>query len=105
MIPSSHMFVNTKDMAGVPVETKSGEHVGKVASFDLDCATGQMVSLHVKTKGLVHGLMADELIVPWTSVLEMTPEKAVIQDGLIEERFHSLARMPATPNPTMMKEG
>jgi len=99
------MIVNTKDMVGIPVETRSGERVGKVASFDLDQATGHLMSLHVKSRGLVHGLMADELLVPWTSILEMSLKKVVIQDGAVIAHQGSLATAsPPVPHPTMMKE-
>lgn len=74
------MTINTKAMKGVPVETKSGLALGKVASFDLDISTGQMVTMHVHAPGLVSGLIADELLVAWEMIIELTPQKVVVSD-------------------------
>ncbi|MDO8617781.1 MAG: PRC-barrel domain-containing protein [Candidatus Uhrbacteria bacterium] len=78
------MACNTKDMIGIPVETRSGERIGKVASFDLDDATGRLISIRVKSRGLVSGLMANELIVSWDAVIELTSSKVVIADGAVK---------------------
>lgn len=98
------MNVNSKEMGGVQVETRSGMTVGKVASFDLDGATGRLVSMRVKSRGLA-AVMADELIVSWDAIVEITPEKVVVMDGWRPVGSEALAQaVPAVPAPTMMKE-
>ena len=100
------MVCNTKDMAGAPVETRAGEKVGKVASFDLDGATGRLISLRVKSRGLVSGLMADELIVAWDAIIELTPQKVVIADGALKVgRLNVAPAKSAMPSPSLMKQG
>lgn len=91
MLGCEYMLLNTKDMTGIPVVTRSGQSIGKVASFDLDDTTGAMARLHVKTGGLVAGLLRNELFVAATSVISMSPERVVIADSAASEQEHSLA--------------
>lgn len=85
------MLLNTKDMVGVPVVTRSHQAIGKVASYDLDAVTGQMVRMHVKTGGLVAGLLRNELYVAAASIVSMSLEEVVITDNAASEEEHSLA--------------
>ncbi len=101
------MTVNTKDMVGVLVETRSGQGVGKVASFDLEKTTGHLVNIQVKPLGLVAGLTHEHLMVPWSAVVEMTQEKVVIADAVVSVGAEARAQASPTPtpSPTLMKEG
>lgn len=97
------MTVNTKEMAGVPVETRSAQPVGKVASFDLDSETGRLTTLRVKTRGLLPGFLSDELLIAWNAIIELGPTRVVVADAAVRQPHESLARA-ATPSaaPTMM---
>lgn len=99
------MVFNTKELTGVAVSTRSGQVVGRAASFDLDGATGRLMHLHVKTKGLVSGLMGDVLMVSWDAIIEITKEKIVIADAAVEigGRLARVSTMASSP--TLMKEG
>lgn len=98
------MIVNTKDMLGVPVVTRSGQMVGKVTSFDLDASTGQMMRLHVKTRGLVAGLLQNELYVAASSVIRLSLESVVIADAAVTEEGHASAQRinPASSLPGVL---
>jgi sporulation protein YlmC with PRC-barrel domain len=85
------MLVNTKDMVGVQVHTKSGEQVGKVASFDLDALTGHLQSMHVKTRGIMAGVMSEDIMVPWDAIIEMSKEKVVVRDGVVPIKGAAIA--------------
>lgn len=99
------MTLNSKEMAGVAVETRSSWPVGKVASFDLDADTGHLKQLRIKPGGLVANLLGEELIVSWDAVISMSPEKVVIADAAVPERARAIAKVePAAPS-AMMKEG
>ena len=99
------MTVNTKEMAGVPVETRSGQPVGKVASFDLEKTTGHLVTLQVKPLGLVAGLTHEHLMIPWSAIVEMSQKKVVIADAAVMAGTEALAQTKPVASPTLMKEG
>ncbi|MDO8584301.1 MAG: PRC-barrel domain-containing protein [bacterium] len=97
------MTVNTKTMVNVPVQTRSGTAVGKVASFNLDQTTGHLVTLEVKTAGLVAGF-GPHLIVPWDAIVEMNEKLVVIADQMVKVTSGQLAHGNPMATPTMMKE-
>ncbi len=86
MLGCRGMLVNTKQMVGVSVVTRSGQPVGKVHSFNLDVATGQMMHLCVKTRGLVAELLQTELCIDATSVIELSLDRVVVADAVIKVR-------------------
>ncbi len=88
------MVVNSKQLLGLPVFTRSGVHVGKVAGFLIETDTGRLSSLSVKARGLVPGLLDQELAVAWSQVVELTNERAVVEDGAIPVRARALAVRP-----------
>ncbi|PIP60388.1 hypothetical protein COX00_03635 [Candidatus Uhrbacteria bacterium CG22_combo_CG10-13_8_21_14_all_47_17] len=99
------MKVNSKEMAGVPVETRSGWPVGRVASFDFDADSGHLQTLRVKPSGLVANLLGEELLVSWDAIVSMSFKKVVITDASVPERARAIAKAePAAPS-AMLKEG
>lgn len=97
------MNVNTKEMVGVAVQTKSKQTVGKVASFDLDADTGRAVVMRVKTRGLLPGLLSDELLIEWNAIVELSAERVVIADAAVKQTHEAMARAPSpSPAPTLM---
>lgn len=91
--------VNTKEMAGVPVLSKTGSPLGKVASFDLDPLTGRLMTMRVKTKGLMAGMIADELMISWDAIVEMDQKKVVVIDQAVSAGSHVAASAVRAPNP------
>ncbi|MFA6429621.1 MAG: PRC-barrel domain-containing protein [Patescibacteria group bacterium] len=100
------MTLNSSEMRGVRVETRSGQPLGKVASFDMDAMTGRLVAMRVKAKGLIPGLMEDELSVAWDAIIELLPQKVVVADSTVTVTAQTLTRTPASlSSSTLMKEG
>lgn len=99
------MRMNSKTLIGLPVKTRSGTALGKVSGFEIEMETGRMASLHVKTRGLVPGLMDHELIVMWDQILEMTDKEVTVQDNTVpagSRKIASAATVPAADTaPTM----
>lgn len=91
------MLLNTKEMVGVAVLTRSGQSVGKVISFDLDAVTGQMMRLRIQTGGLVAGLLHTELYVVATAVISMSLESVVIADAAVTVGESASASSVASP--------
>ena len=93
------MLLNTKDLVGVPVITRSDQRVGKVASFDINLYTGRIAVMHVKATGLVARLSEDELLVSWDAILEITAERVIIADGAVHA-FANTAATTMSPSPS-----
>ncbi len=100
------MLLNTKQLTGVPVITRTGARVGKVVSFDVNDLTGRLAVMRVKASGLVARLTDDELLIPWDAILAMTETSITIVDGVVPVTMNTLAAAIApSPSPTLMKEG
>ncbi len=84
------MVLNIKQLIGLPVFTRSEERVGKVASFDVDLLTGRLVVLYVTPLGLVARLRVEELLVSWEAIVEITEERVVIADSVIQAQVPAM---------------
>jgi len=98
------MTVNTKEMAGTPVETRSGLSVGKVGSFDLEAETGRLSVMRVQVPRMLAGLISDELLVAWDAIIELNNDKVVIADTAVPAQARHLAQAQPAPEVTF-KEG
>ncbi len=77
------MLLNSKSLSGLPVRTRAGQAVGKAASADFDSDTGRLSTIRVKTRGLVPGLMDNELSIAWDQIVEITEKEIVVKDGTV----------------------
>lgn len=93
------MRLNSKDLMGLPVHTRSGTALGKVSSLDVDCDTGRIATMHVKTRGLVPGLMDHELMVTWDQIIEITEKEVIVQDNTVPAGASALATATGTAVP------
>lgn len=97
------MQLNAKALLNLPVVTKSGKALGKLASFEIDADTGTITTLHVKTPGVVSGLLSDELLVSWAAVIELTPERVVVTDATATAGMRAIAKGADASSPIMAK--
>ncbi|MFH0819409.1 MAG: PRC-barrel domain-containing protein [bacterium] len=82
------MRLTTKDLISLPVETKSGEKLGKIAALEIDCETQQIVCYYVKSSNPIKDLVfQDQLIISPVQVISITAEKMVVEDGVIKEKL------------------
>jgi sporulation protein YlmC with PRC-barrel domain len=86
------MRLLAKKLVGLPVWTRSGTALGKIAGFEIDTETGRLALLHVKTRGLVPALLDQELVVAWDQVIEMTPAQVTVQDAVVPAGARVLAQ-------------
>lgn len=101
------MVLNTKQFIGLPVVTRSEQKVGKVASFDIDNLTGRLVTLYVAPSGLVARLRVEELLVSWDAIVEITADRVVIADSVIQAHvpgFTVATSLASSASGTLMKE-
>ena len=89
------MKISNNDLINLPVYTQSGEHLGKVSSFEINSDTGKIENFHIKT-GLIEGLWHEQLVVSHSQVVEITGEKMVVEDGANKEKVTDLNLAPAT---------
>jgi len=98
------MKLNSKGVQGTPVFTENGMSVGKVASFDFSADTGKLTELKVSHGGFLSGLLSDELLVPWTSIREMSKERIIISDAAIPVEARALAQRGVAHPEALLKE-
>ncbi len=99
------MILNSKAMAGLPVAKRSGQTLGKLASFDVDADTGRIKTFHVKSGNLVSGLLGDELMIAWDQVLELTETRLVVADNAVPAGERALAKAATAAPPATLMEG
>lgn len=93
-------------MTGVPVLTRNGEKIGRVASFVFETDTGRLASVAVQTAGIVSGLFRDELIISWDAVLEITQARVLVMDTAVKVSTHLARKEEMTPasSSTLMRD-
>ncbi len=82
------MRVNSKRLARAMVRTVSGVQVGKLASIDLDGESGKLIAIRVAPRGVVSGLLSEELVIAWQYVVSMDEEEIIVEDASV----HSSAK-------------
>jgi len=75
-------LINSKRIIGVPVKTRDGVALGKVASLDFDADTGHLGALNVSTS-FVSGLLNDELTIPWNQIISMSADQVIVSDLVV----------------------
>ncbi len=81
----------------MPVQTASGQDIGRVLGFILDTERGCIVQIEVRPAGLVRSLVAHELLISWNEVIAWTDESITVRDTAIPETS-SLAVPSAAPS-------
>jgi sporulation protein YlmC with PRC-barrel domain len=89
------MRINSRRLIGLPVLTKSGQDLGKVGSVDIDTENGRLATIRVKTRGLVQGLLDQELLVDWSQVVSINEDTVVVGDASVPGGVGALAARPA----------
>ncbi len=87
-------------LQGTPVWTRLGERVGRVHDLEFDIDTGKLVALHVHYGHWVPLAGTKTLIVRWSQIVEITPEKVVIEDAVLKERNPTTEPLTAPVIPT-----
>lgn len=82
-------MLSSHTLLGLPVETRSGTSLGRVAAFTLDEASQSILSYEVK-RGRILG---DHLLVHRGQVLSLTGEKMVVEDAAVREDERGAVRV------------
>ncbi len=97
------MSLNSKALVGVPVRTKIGQTIGKLASLEIDPDTGRISALRVRVRGFVPGLLDDETFVGWSQVVSMDEKEIVVVDAFVPAGA-TLAKNDFVSPPAHLKE-
>lgn len=85
------MRLSQRKFIGIPVRTRSGHVLGKLADFVLESDTGRIEFLVVRTHKLIGGLMRDDLHVGWPQVLSLTDKEAIVVDAAVPAASRQMA--------------
>jgi len=80
------MIIPWDNLLNLPVETASGEALGVVSGVDVDADTHTVKMYRVKSRGLIKGLLNDELLVASSQVVSIDKERMVVSDNVVGER-------------------
>lgn len=85
------MLLNAKKIFGLPVETKDGTKIGKIADINLDIESHIVNSYAVgKSRILPFGggfISNENLIIGRNEVLSINNKKMIVEDGAIREKI------------------
>jgi sporulation protein YlmC with PRC-barrel domain len=86
-------FLDDRTLLKLPVETKSGTPLGRVAGFEFDADLHAILRYLVLPKGLAARLLKKPLLVAREQVLSIDAEKMVVDDSV--EKAMELAKAKA----------
>lgn len=78
------MLISTKQLVGLPVETESGQGLGRISEVVIDTEIQETVQ-YVVYPDLIHGLFGKTLLIHRQQVLGIVREKMIVQDGVVKD--------------------
>lgn len=78
-------LLQKRKLIGLPVETASGQPVGRVCDFDLDPRDHRIFRYYVQSGHRIPGLLHKQLIVSVSQVVRLTEEQMVVDDAIARE--------------------
>lgn len=82
------MFIEGKNLFGLPVETRSGLLLGKIKEFEIDCDTQVIERYIVRSRNSIGKLLREgmrELVIGKNQVISIDGRKMVVEDGVAKE--------------------
>lgn len=80
------MLIKNENLIDLPVETKNGEPLGRISSFEIDIDSQSILNYRIKPSGLIKELLKEELIINRGQVLSISKEKMVVEDNVAREK-------------------
>jgi sporulation protein YlmC with PRC-barrel domain len=80
-----NMLLNSKKLIGLKVETKSGDKLGAVRSFDLDADTLEIKTIYARPKSIAKELVSGDLIISRNLIISVDENKVTVDDLLARE--------------------
>ncbi|MFH1194032.1 MAG: PRC-barrel domain-containing protein [bacterium] len=79
------MLVNSKKLIGLKVETKNGDNLGRVKSFDLDADTLEIKTVYARPKSIAKELTSGDLVISRNLIISIDEKKMLVDDLLARE--------------------
>jgi sporulation protein YlmC with PRC-barrel domain len=80
------MRYRDSQLAGVPVYTRSGNHVGRLVGFVIESDTHEVIQYAVKKSGTFELLLPKEFLVNRSQVVSVSEEKLIVEDAAVTEK-------------------
>lgn len=80
------MRLQDKELRGLPVETKSGDKLGKITGFTIDPSSHRITEYSVKPHPSLPKIIEQELLIGADQVLSLDNEKMVVDDLVIKDK-------------------
>ena len=99
------------DLRGIPVQTKTGDKVGKLLAFVIDADHHEVTQYVVARSSLLSKIIPDEFLVHRSQVISIDADRMVINDAAVTEAAEVVRRMtehvtePAPHGASSMKVG
>ncbi len=74
------------ELRGIPVITRSGQKIGKLAAFVIDAERHEVAQYVVSRSSLLARILPDEMLVHRAQVISLDSEMMVVDDGVVAER-------------------
>ena len=78
-------FLDDVTLMKLPVETRSGASLGRVAGFEFDAESQAILRYRVRPKGLAARVLKRPLVIGREQVISIDAEKMVVDDGVEKE--------------------
>jgi sporulation protein YlmC with PRC-barrel domain len=92
------MIIPWDNLYNLPVESESGGRLGVVIGIDLEAETGSVHRYRVKSRGLIKGLLNDELLISPTQVISIDLDRMVVADSVTTEREMAGKKIAVAPS-------
>lgn len=80
------MILKKQDIINLPVYTQSGNHLGKVADFELSTSSHLIERYIIRSGLIVGGILQKDLLISPSQVISITQEKMIVEDTLIRQK-------------------
>jgi len=81
------MIIPWDNLINLSVETQSGNALGAVSGVDIETETHAVKTFRVKSKGIIKGLLNDELLISSNQVISIDKDKMVVNDNAVTEKI------------------
>lgn len=92
--------VNHKELINLPVETRNGDFLGKIASLEIDTDSQSIVSYNVEYSNILKRILKDKLLISRNQVISIESDKMLVEGNVLTEQ----ARQELLTHPKALPE-